>query len=190
MNGYFRRFSVNGYKTKGMFHQFDLKMRECLLTVAIEYVPATISTNRDDLDKQQEAKRKKEEMIEKKNLDKPKEDLIEASYYWDIFHSEVCWKGKLSIVTKMLGRLKLVFAQTEALKENIRMHVIGLGWKQFTITWSSKGSKQSASELAGHLRMIIREEKRLTPPKDPALVMPKHCTLPTLGTAIKHQCCD
>jgi len=137
MNGYFRRFSVNGYKTKGMFHQFDLKMRECLLTVAIEYVPATISTNRDDLDKQREAKRKKEEMIEKK-----------------------------------------------------RMHVIGLGWKQFTITWSSKGSKQSVSELAGHLRMIIREEKRLTPPKDPALVMPKHCTLPTLGTAIKHQCCD
>jgi hypothetical protein len=64
-NGYFCRFSVNGNKMKGIFHQFDPKMRECLLTVAIEDAPATISTNRDDLDKQREAKRKKEEMIEK-----------------------------------------------------------------------------------------------------------------------------
>jgi hypothetical protein len=184
-NGYFRRFSVNGNKMKGMFHQFDPKMRECLLMVAIEDAPATISTNRDNLDKQWEAKRKKEEMIAKKSLDKAKEDLIEASYYWDMFHSEVCWKGKLSIVTEMLGRLKSVFAQTEALKENIRMHVIGLGWKQFTITWSSKGAKRSVSELAGHLRMIIREEKKLTPPKNPALVMPKRCKLPTLRTATK-----
>jgi len=115
--------------------------------VAIEDAPATISTNREDLDKQREAKRKKEEMIEKKSLDKAKEDLIEASYYWDMFHSEVCWKGNLSIVTKMLGRLKSMSAQTEALKENIRMRVIGLGWKQFTITWSSKRS-QATSERA------------------------------------------
>ena len=118
-------------------------------------------------------------------MDKAKEDLNEASYYWDMFHSKVSWKGKLSIVTKMLGRLKSVSAQTEALKENIRMHVIGLGWKKFTITWYSKGAKQSVSELAGHLRMIIREEKKLMPLKDPALVMPKHCKLPTLGTASK-----
>ena len=81
-------------------------------------------------------------------MDKAKEDLIEASYYWDMFHSEVCWKGNLSIVSKMLGQLKSVSAQTEALKENIRMRVIGLG---FTITWSSKGVKRSVSELAGHL---------------------------------------
>ncbi len=86
-------------KTKGMFHQFDREMRECLLTVAIEDAPVTISTNRDDLDKQQEVKRKKEELIEKKSLDKAKEDLVKASYYREMFHSEVCWKGKPSVVT-------------------------------------------------------------------------------------------
>jgi hypothetical protein len=63
--------------------------------------------------------------------------------------------------------------------------VIGLGWKQFTITWSSKGAKRPVSELAAHLRMITREEKKLTPPKDPALAMPKRCKLPTLGTVTK-----
>ena len=138
------------------------------------------------MDRQREAKRKKEEMIEKKSLDKAKEDLVEASYYWEMFHSEVCWKGNLSIVSKMLGRLKSESAKLEALKENIRMRVIGLGWKQFAITWSYKGAKRSVSELAAHLKMIIREEKKLMPPKDPAfLVMPKRIELPILGTATR-----
>jgi hypothetical protein len=97
--------------------------------VAIEDAPETISGNRDDLDKQRETKRKKEEMIEKKSLEKAKKDLVEASYYWKMYHSEVCWKGGVCIVQKMLGRLKLESAKLEALKENTRMRVIGLGWK-------------------------------------------------------------
>jgi hypothetical protein len=158
-------------------------MCKCLLTVAIEDAPVTISINRDDLDKQREAKRKKEEMIKKKSLEKAKKCLVEASYYWEIYHSDVCWKGKHSIVHKMLGRLKSESAKLEALKENIRMQVVGLGWKQFAITWSYKGAKQSVEELATCLRMIIREEKKLTPPKDPALERPKCLELSILGTA-------
>jgi hypothetical protein len=38
-------------------------------------------------------------------------------------------------------------------------------------------------ELAAHLRMIVREEKKLMPPEDPVLEMPKHLELPILGTA-------
>ena len=64
-NGYFHRFSASCKKRKGMFHQFDPEMRECLLTMAIEDAHVTIATNRDDLDRQRETKRKKEEMIEK-----------------------------------------------------------------------------------------------------------------------------
>ena len=116
-------------------------------------------------------------------MDKAKEELVEASYYWEMYNSDVCWKGQQSIVKKMLGRLKSDSAKLEALKENIQMHVIGLGWKQFAIVWSHKGAKRSVDELATHLKMIIREEKRLTPPKDPALEMPKRLELPLLGTA-------
>jgi len=43
--------------------------------------------------------------------------------------------------------------------------------------------KRLLNELATHLKMIIREEKRLTPQKDPALEMPKRPELPILGTA-------
>jgi hypothetical protein len=37
--------------------------------------------------------------------------------------------------------------------------------------------------LVAHLRMIVREERKLMPPKDPALEMPKRLELPILGTA-------
>ncbi len=71
----------------------------------------------------------------------------------------------------------------EALKENIRMQVLGLGWKKFSITWSQKGMRRSVDELALHLKMIIREERKLMPPTDPALEMPKRAVLPILRTA-------
>jgi len=45
-----------------------------------------------------------------------------------------------------------------------------------------KGARRSVDELATHLKMIIREEKMLTPPRDPALEMPKRPELPILGT--------
>ncbi len=67
-NGYFCCFSANGNTTKGVFHQFDPKMHECLLMVAVDDAPDTISVNRDDLDKQWEAKRKNDKMIEKKKF--------------------------------------------------------------------------------------------------------------------------
>ena len=43
--------------------------------------------------------------------------------------------------------------------------------------------RRSVDELTMHLKMIIREEKKLTPPTDPALEMPKRAELPILGTA-------
>ena len=99
-NGYFRRFSASGKNTKGKFCQFDPKMHECLLAMAIEDAPVTVATNRDNLERQWETKRKKEEMIEKKSLDKPKEELVEAPYYWEMYNSDVCWKGQQVLLGK------------------------------------------------------------------------------------------
>jgi hypothetical protein len=109
-NGYLRKFSNNNNMTKGMFHQFEQKMRECLLTLLIEYAPApgVISVIREELDnKQREAKRTKEEMIETKSLEKSQESLVEALYYWEMYHSDVCLKGKQSIVQKNISWIKI-----------------------------------------------------------------------------------
>ena len=42
-------------------------------------------------------------MIKKKSLGKAEEALVDASYYWDMYFSDVCWKGKQSIVRIMLA---------------------------------------------------------------------------------------
>ena len=98
-NGYFHGFTCQSSKTKtkGMFHQFERRLHECLLTVGIEDASQTISINREELDKQREAKRNKEEMIKKKSLGKAEEALVEALYYWDMYFLDVCWKGKQRI---------------------------------------------------------------------------------------------
>jgi hypothetical protein len=42
---------------------------------------------------------------------------------------------------------------------------------------------RSVDELAMHLKMIVREERKLTPPTDPTLEMPKRAVFPILRTA-------
>jgi hypothetical protein len=138
-NGYFDQFTIKGNKSKGMFYQFHPNLRDCLLMVAIEDAPVTTSANREALDKQQEAKRKKEEIIERKSLQKAQEGLVELSYYWEMCNSNVCWRGNPNIVQKMWAWLKSDTAKLEALKENIRMRVVGFVWKQFAVSWSHKG---------------------------------------------------
>ena len=44
-------------------------------------------------------------------------------------------------------------------------------------------SNLAATDLVAHLKMIIKEETKLTPPKDLAMKMPKHLEVPILGTA-------
>ena len=120
--------------------------------------------------------------MEQKNMLKAKESMIEASYYWEMYKSDTCWTN-YNTVTKMLRRLKSETAKIEALKENIRLQVIGCGWSQFAITWSHRGKKRSVVELTAHLKMIIKQEKKLTVPSDPAIELPTRAELPVLGIA-------
>ena len=184
-NQYFRRFSKDDKEclhSRGIFYRFPEQLRDSLLIVALEDAPTAVSTNSEQLDNQREAKRKKEEMMERKNMLKAQESMIEASYYWEMYKSDTCWTN-YNTVTKMLRRLKSETAKIEALKENIRMRVIGCGWSQFAITWSHQGKKRSVVELTAHLKMIIKQEKKLTVPSDPAIELPTRAELPVLGTA-------
>ena len=187
-NGYFKRFTKKSSEARGMFHQFNSELRECLIMMAIEEAPATMSYNRQELAKQRECRRLKEEMLREKGLTKAKEDLIEAYYYHRMYHSDACWKGDPKVVAKNLKRLKSDTAKFEALKENIKMRVIGFGWKkEFGITWSVKGQRRPIKELSQHLRKIIRDEQEMEIPPEPNLNMPQRASVPVMGTATKQR---
>lgn len=61
-NGCFTCFTKKN-QSKGMFHQFDKELRESLLITAIEDSPETISINRDEIDKQREAKEERRKYL-------------------------------------------------------------------------------------------------------------------------------
>ncbi len=69
------------------------------------------------------------------------EAFIESSYYYDLYFSDSCWKGESRVVKTRLAWIKSKTRKIEALKENIKMRVAGLGWNKFAITWSQKGNK-------------------------------------------------
>ena len=69
-NRYFDRFTKKGKGEKGMFHQFDRMLRDCLLTVAIEDRPETIKIDCKALARQRECKRVKEGILREKGLSK------------------------------------------------------------------------------------------------------------------------
>ena len=49
-----------------------------------------MSIEREELERQRDCRRVKEEMLREKGLAKAQEDLIESSYYWRMYFSEAC----------------------------------------------------------------------------------------------------
>ena len=93
-----------------------------------------------------------------------------------MYFSDACWKGSVGIVSRNLKRIPTKAGKLRALKENILMRVLGLGWDRFAITWSKKvGGKRrdkSVNELADHLKDIMKKERKLKIPKEPVISVP------------------
>ena len=101
-----------------------------------------------------------------------------------MYHSLACWKTA-AIVDRELKNLTSKTAKVYALKENIRMRVLGLGWNDLAITWSKSGVQLSVSELTYHLKAIIVHQKKRRIPEKPPVIIPERESLPPLGLPVK-----
>ena len=138
----------------GIFHQLPEKMRQSLLTTCMEDVQATRVADRSALDAQRAAKRREEELAREAVMAKGQEAYIDALYYREMFDSDACWRTAAA-VDRQRASLKAKTAELDALKENIRMRVLGLGWSEFHTPWSKDGKVFTADHLAAHLKTII-----------------------------------
>ena len=83
--------------------------------------------------------------------------------------------------TAEYGKLKSASAKLEALKEQIRIRVLGLGWSDLACAWSKDGTAFSSADLFSHLNTIIlQQSKRPIPTKPPAPGMARKA-LPQFG---------
>jgi hypothetical protein len=170
---------------RGLFHEIDEEIRECIIAIAIEDAPHTRQRHIEELEQQANARRIKEEIMKEKALQKSMEENIDAQYYHRMWNSEACWKDDPKVVSRELKKLKSESAKYNAIKENINIRYKGFGWDWCKHAWSKDGRKYTVYELAKHLQWIIKEEKHKSKPKEPPINMPQRMELPVLGTQTK-----
>ena len=175
---------LNRNRNKGLFHGFPDEIQSALMIVATEDAPATTKENKERLDVQREAKRKKTEALKQMGIEKATEEYIDGIYYFKMYKSMACWKsardvnvGLKSLVTKK--------DKYESIKENFRIRVKGFGWNQFNQSWSENGRPHSVEYLAKKLKDMIKKEKKLTIPTEPPINTPERIKLPVLGNQIE-----
>ena len=157
----------------GFFHTLPENLRTSLIIMAMEHSPVSRNSDRLLLSKQRDAKMKKEKIAHELGMKNATEKYIDSLYYYDKYGSSACWM-KVSDVDKELKNLKSKSAKLWALKENIRIRVIGFGWNEFSHQWSKNGIEYSPKELGEHLKKIIKAEKRRVVPKRPPTLIPQH----------------
>ena len=114
-------------------------------------------------------------------MKKASESFIDALYYHEMFGSASCWMNIPSVDCE-LRKLKSKSAKITALKENIRIRVLGLGWEDLATPWSINGKDLTSDELAKHLKSIIKEQRKRSIPSKPPIPLPERKNLPILGT--------
>ena len=168
----------------GEFHKLPHELQQSLLSMAIKHAPKLRSETKKALFEQRESKRKRVEQLQEKQLKSAEEEYVLALYYHDKYDSEACWKTAAK-VDEQLEQLRSNTAKLNALKEQIRIRVVGFGWTEFHITWSTKRVARTPDMLADHLKTILKAEASRPIPRDPPANLPTRKDVSTLGTLSK-----
>ena len=89
-----------------------------------------------------------------------------------MYHSPACWRTK-SDAKKTFDKLNSRAARIDAVKEQIRIRVIGFGWKDLHHPWSYNGREFTPAEQFDHLiKNIIPEQVKHSIPDKPKMELP------------------
>ena len=181
INGDFNRdFKNSG--NDGAYHRLSDEMRSSLLTFALQLAPVIRKSEKTALDKQREAKRVKQEQLRKKKMLAMQTEYAHALTYIDMFNSVACWRTK-SIATTEFGKIQSKTAKLDAVKEQIRIRVLGFGWKDLHHPWSKDCVDYSPEELLAHLvDTIIPQQRSRGIPDMPTMDLPSRRDTKQLGT--------
>ena len=141
-------------------------MRESLILMSIDEVSNTRIGEREAEKKQQEYKAAQKEALKKKNLISAKKKYMESLTYREMYESAACWKTKEQVESKY-AKLTSETSKRDAMKNQIKMRVLGLNRKDLEHSWSENGKMFSGDELKDHLvNEIIPKQNDEAPPTD------------------------
>jgi hypothetical protein len=181
INGDFVRDFHNSIND-GAYHRLSHQMRQSLMRFALSVAPAVRKAEKTALEKQQDAKKKKQDFLRHKKLIAIQNEYANALTFIDMYHSPACWSTK-SDAKKAFDKLNSRAARMDAVKEQIRIRVIGFGWKDLHHPWSKNGREFTPEELFDHLiKNIIPEQVKRSIPDKPKMELPSRKKTPQLGT--------
>ena len=100
-------------------------MHDSLLLFALKSAPQARKAEHAALDKQREAKKKKQDLLRQKKLLAAQREYASALMYIDMYHSSACWRTAAS-AQKHFKKLTSVTAKREVVKGQRRIRVLDL----------------------------------------------------------------
>ena len=122
----------------GTFHSLPAELQETIIASAKRGASKIKKSHDVALAAQNAARLKKEEIAHKKKIDITQEEYIVAMEFWEQYHSPCCWTTA-SMAMSVYNQLKSETARLNAVKEQILIRYLGLGWEDAHHPWSSQG---------------------------------------------------
>ena len=110
------------------------------------------------LNNQREAKHEKKQILRQKKMLACQKEYGNKLTYIEMANSPAFWKTK-TIANREFKNLPSETARLNAVKEQIRIRIIGFGWQDLHHPWSKEGHTFTANELLQYLiDTLIPEE--------------------------------
>ena len=166
----------------GTFYSLPPELQETIIVLA-KCGASKIKKSHDvALAAQKAAHLKKEEIAHKKKIDITQEEHIVAMEFWEQYHSPHCWTTA-SMAMSVYNQLKSETARLNAVKEQILICYLGLGWEDAHHSWSSQGVVFNSQQLLNHLiEKVIPMTGQREVPSEPPISFPEPQEMMTLGT--------
>ena len=107
---------------------------------------------------------------------------MENLYLWEQWHHEKCWQT-VEEATAQYNGLTSKSAKLRAVKDQLLIRYLGLGWVEAYHPWSQNGDDYSPLHLFNFLVGVViplKDEKEV--PTEPPVDLPSPPDMPTLGT--------
>jgi hypothetical protein len=166
----------------GSFHNLPGDLQESLIQFSRENAVKTRKAFDDALEKQRAKARRKEEIRMELGLKVAQSEFIVAIYFHEQYHSPRCW-NTVDKATEQYNKLTSRTKKLEAVKEQILIRYLGLGWDKAHHPWSRGEVIYGPDELFKHLvETVIPLADVEKIPDEPPLNMPSPPEMHALGT--------
>jgi hypothetical protein len=166
----------------GSFHMLHPKIQDSLLQTARKTAKKHGQRFNAALKRQEDLKREKMELLFEKKLDDKGSNFIENLYLWDQWHHEKCWQTEEEANEQYLA-LTSKTSKLKAVKDQLLIRYLGLGWVEAYHPWSQNGTDFSPAHLFKFLVDVViplKDDKDV--PDEPPVDLPSPPDMPTLGT--------